>query len=117
MRAKDFKFDPESKGQQGNEDSLQKAVARFLDLNNEVWFHPPNGGLRNKVVAKKLKSQGVKSGVPDVVILSRRIVVELKTGYNKPTLSQLYWLNQFKAQGWKAYWVNSFDEFLELYET
>lgn len=117
MKAIDFKFDKASKGQSGKEDELQEAVANFLDLNNEDWFHPPNGGLRNKIVASKLKRQGVKSGIPDVILLSRKTVVELKVGYNKPSLKQLYWLDQFQKQGFKAYWVNSLDEFINLYNS
>src|SRR5690554_7178377 len=34
-------------------------------------WHTPNGGHRNVVVASKLKAQGVKRGVPDIVIVDR----------------------------------------------
>lgn len=32
----------------------------------ELIHHIPNGGERNKVVALKLKNQGVKKGIPDI---------------------------------------------------
>jgi VRR-NUC domain. len=31
-------------------------------------YHPPNGGSRHKLEAIKLKRQGVKKGVPDIVL-------------------------------------------------
>lgn len=115
MKALDFKFNPESKGQPGSEAALQRSVKSFLDFKGEVFFHTPNGGLRQKATAVKLKREGVKAGVPDVFILSLNAVVELKVGINKPTLAQLAWLNKFKQYGFAAYWVNSLDEFIELY--
>lgn len=52
------------------------------------WFrmqHPgveifaiPNGGARNKIVACKLKSEGVTPGVPDLFIPEWRIWIEMK---------------------------------------
>ena len=62
---------------------IQGAVAEFLDRalpSDAAWFHPPNGGHRHPVVAAKLKAQGVKPGVPDVVIIwrGRAIFIELK---------------------------------------
>ena len=40
--------------------------ARFPELR---WMHAiPNGGLRSKAQAGKLKAEGVKSGVPDVFL-------------------------------------------------
>lgn len=34
----------------------------------ELIYHVPNGGHRHKLVAMKLKQQGVKAGVPDLVL-------------------------------------------------
>lgn len=66
-----------------SEMQIQGAVAEFLDRAlpaDAAWFHPPNGGHRHPVVAAKLKAQGVKPGVPDVVIIwrGRAIFIELK---------------------------------------
>jgi hypothetical protein len=66
------------------EEQIQVAVAQYLDLKlpkSWRWFHPPNGGHRLKSVAGKLKAQGVKPGVPDVVVLRPNgapIWIELK---------------------------------------
>lgn len=34
----------------------------------EMLYHVPNGGRRHKAVALKLKQQGVKAGIPDLVL-------------------------------------------------
>ena len=42
------------------------AVFKYPELN--CMFAIPNGGLRNPVVARKLKAEGVKSGVSDIFL-------------------------------------------------
>lgn len=73
-----------------DEHTLQCAVARFLDLAlgplpDCLWFAVPNGGHRNKLTAAKLKAEGVKPGVADIIILwrGRFIAIELKKSANK----------------------------------
>jgi hypothetical protein len=34
----------------------------------KLMYHVPNGGHRHKLVATKLKAQGVKAGIPDLVL-------------------------------------------------
>jgi hypothetical protein len=68
------------------EEHLQEAVSEFLDAVSTyaktfVWFHCPNGGVRNKRVATKLKRHGVKRGIPDCILFcmdGRVISIELK---------------------------------------
>jgi len=38
----------------------------------------PNGGDRNKIVAKRLKDEGVNSGVPDLHVPGLRLWIEMK---------------------------------------
>lgn len=38
----------------------------------DVTYHPPNGGLRNRREAGRLKKQGVKAGVSDMVVMDAR---------------------------------------------
>ncbi len=52
-----------------NEHEIQKSIAQYLDLRGLCWWAVPNGGNRNMVTAKKLKAEGVKSGVPDITLL------------------------------------------------
>lgn len=68
-----------------SEEHLQIALANHLNAvelttKSLKWFHVPNGGKRNVVVAQKLKAQGVKRGVPDACILipGKVIFIELK---------------------------------------
>jgi hypothetical protein len=50
----------------------QAALMREIELRHpavfELIYHVPNGGHRHKAVAVKLKGQGVKAGVPDLVL-------------------------------------------------
>ena len=60
-------------------------------------YHIPNGGLRSKATAARLKAAGVKSGVPDLCFPVPRgnfhgLYIELKYGKNKTTLQQEEWL-------------------------
>ena len=99
------------------ESQFQECVAKLLDSLGLFWCHVPNGGLRNKRVAAQLKRQGVKPGVPDVLIFEpfkayvrapeqdlvlphSGCAIELKYGKNKPTFNQLEWLDQLSKNGW-----------------
>lgn len=49
----------------------QALLIKWFDLQYKdkfVLFAIPNGGIRNVVVAKKLKKEGVRSGVPDLFL-------------------------------------------------
>lgn len=50
----------------------QAALLREVELRYpeafKLIYHVPNGGHRHKLVAIKLKGQGVKAGVPDLVL-------------------------------------------------
>lgn len=72
-----------------------------------LMFAVPNGGLRNKLVAKKLKAEGVKSGVPDIFLAVPKdsyhgLFIEMKFGKNKATENQTKWLNNLWAQGYET---------------
>lgn len=48
--------------------SLMREVALRYPAAAKLIYHVPNGGHRHKLVAIKLKEQGVKAGVPDLVL-------------------------------------------------
>lgn len=78
-------------------------------------YHVPNGGLRNKRVAAKLKACGAKAGVPDVALPVARggyigLWIEMKHGYNKPTKEQRKWLDMLDAEGHKTAVCYSWEE-------
>jgi hypothetical protein len=104
---------------EGSEDEFQKSVAIYLNSKAALWFHPPNGGTRNIIEATKLKSMGVKAGVPDCLIFNRRrghagLAIELKVGYNKPSEKQLEFMERLIGQGWKCVVSHSLDEVCDL---
>ena len=55
----------------------------FVSWFRKTWpgvriFAIPNGGLRNKAVAQKLKAEGVSPGVPDLYIPAWKLWIEMK---------------------------------------
>lgn len=51
------------------EHKIQKAIIQYLEIRRICFWAVPNGGHRNIGVARKLKSEGVKAGVPDITII------------------------------------------------
>ncbi len=91
----------------------QAALFRWAALNTrkypelDMLLAIPNGGLRHIGVARKLKAEGVKAGVPDVCLPVPRgtnagLWIELKAGKNKPTPEQEGWLKRLREHGHRA---------------
>lgn len=81
------------------------ASCKYPDL--EWMYHIPNGGKRDIGTAKKLKAEGVKSGVPDICLPVPRsgfhgLYIEMKVGKNKTTDNQDRWLEVLSEQGYKT---------------
>jgi hypothetical protein len=79
----------------------------------------PNGGQRNTIVASKLKSEGVLSGVPDLHIPVAKqgfhgLYIEMKAGKNKPTNNQILIISKLKNEGYKCEICYSLDEFIGI---
>jgi hypothetical protein len=94
----------------GSEDDFQIAVARLLDASGLDWFHVPNGGKRNVREGAKFKRMGVKSGVPDIIIVNPTktgiyagLCIELKVGKNRMSDSQREWERIFIQSRWHYY--------------
>ncbi|WP_408596608.1 VRR-NUC domain-containing protein [Pseudomonas sp. PLMAX] len=76
----------------------------------DLIFHVPNGGHRVKAVAAKLKAQGVKAGIPDLVLPMARggffgLYIEFKaTPPNDAAISdsQHERIRKLNAQGYLA---------------
>jgi hypothetical protein len=95
----------------------QAVLAQYLDARGVLWFHPPNEGKRKAWIGAKMKTQGLKSGVPDVLIFERwydkdapteratgfGLAIELKrqAGGNA-SQAQYDWLVALQRRGWKA---------------
>lgn len=104
---------------QGKENDFQITVVRYLNSLNVLFAHPPNGGSRHKIEAVNLKRQGVKKGLPDLLIFEPKngyngLAIELKVGYNKPSKEQYIWLEELRVKGWVTHWTNSLDEAIDI---
>lgn len=95
------------------EETIQRKIAKHLDRIGVLWFHPPNGGKRGKAEAGAFKAQGVKAGVPDLIILEphgdpcphcgRRDFgagIEVKPPGRYPLKNQREWLEALTARSW-----------------
>jgi hypothetical protein len=72
----------------------------------EMMYAIPNGGMRNKVVAGKLKAEGVKAGVLDIFLPVARgeyhgLYIEMKKAIGGVvSAEQQWWINMLRAQGY-----------------
>lgn len=70
-----------------------------------MLYAVPNGGKRDKATAARLKSEGVKAGVPDIVLPVARngyhgFYIEMKVGKNTTSKEQVIWLTALAAEGY-----------------
>lgn len=76
----------------------------------KLLFAIPNGAFYGKMwtVAKKMKAEGLKSGVPDIMLpvacgRFHGLFIEMKSGKNKPSENQEWWFDVLRIAG---YFVN-----------
>lgn len=106
---------PEQMAKAGSEHAHQSALFCWAALPDnraqwpvlELMFAIPNGGERNKIVAAKLKAEGVKSGVLDIFLPVpckgyHGLFVEMKVGRNKPTPEQIDFGTKVERLGYKC---------------
>lgn len=96
------------------EETEQIILASWLDWNKVLYCHVPNGGYRHPVTANRFKAQGVKPGVPDVLIFDRPypvengkvhsgVAIELKRkdkSLSNLSVHQVKWLADLTERGW-----------------
>lgn len=97
-----------------SEHAEQVALFRWASFAEVRWpalalMHAiPNGGHRNKVVAARLKAEGVKRGVPDICLPFPRggfhgLYIELKTRvHGRPSQEQRWWIEILRRAGYRA---------------
>ena len=94
------------------EHRIQCAIAQYLKLvenshKNFTFFAVPNGGWRNRSVAAKLKDEGVRSGVSDLIIrdAGKTYLVEIKTATGRKSDTQREFEQNVRALGFEyAIW-------------
>lgn len=88
--------------------------ATFPEL--RLMFAIGNGGHRNLLVAKKMKAEGIKAGVPDLFLPVARhgfhgLFIEMKTEDHRPKREgskgglsdvQCEWIGDLRKQGYKV---------------
>ncbi len=94
-----------------HEEAEQAALFEWAAYQAGRWpelaylFHIPNGGLRNKATAARLKAAGVKPGVPDLFLPVTRgqsagLFIEMKYGTNKPSPEQQRYIDMLRREGY-----------------
>lgn len=89
----------------------QMALSRWLDLKRLLWCHVPNSGQHKVQYRAAMARQGLKRGVPDLLIFTppprvpgcRGVAIELKRLRGGTVSdSQRYWIEQLQAADWQA---------------
>jgi hypothetical protein len=134
---------PEKIAEQGSESAHQQALFCWAALNKpehpclEDMFAIPNGGYRNEREAARLKLEGVRAGVPDVMLPApverykvspfhttpdgrkvyipagewyHGLFIELKVDANKPSTEQKYRIKRLQDAGYCCIVVYSWSE-------
>jgi|SRR5665213_202961 len=94
---------PEDLARSGTEHGMQSALFYWAAQNIKQYpqlkwlFAIPNGGLRHPVTAARLKAEGVKSGVPDIMLpcvtmVYHGLFIEMKVGRNVASDEQTKYL-------------------------
>jgi len=99
----------------------QVAVIDYCAWARVPCFAIPNGGMRSKATAAKLKAEGVKAGVPDLFVPVARgkyhgLFIEMKFGKNRPTEKQREWLALLSRNGYAAICCHGSSEAIDAIE-
>ena len=103
-----------------NEESrIQRTCVKWFRLTyrepNYLIFAVPNGGNRNAITGIIMKGEGVRAGIPDLIITTRQKVlfVEMKSTKGKQNPNQIEVMNMLQSFGFDYAVCRSFDEFRE----
>lgn len=93
----------ESQEQQAVIEWAEWASAKFPCL--KLLYHIPNGGSRSRAEAGRFKSEGVKSGVPDLCLPAARhgyhgLYIEMKAVGGKVSDKQTAWMIALAGEGY-----------------
>lgn len=107
------------------EEQEQIRVAALLNRLGVIWCHVPNGGYRGKIAGSRLKSQGVKPGVPDILIFdsppskprAHGVAIELKRAKGgRVSKEQSQWLKDLQERGWVSLVCHGYERTVEAIE-
>ena len=94
-----------------SEHKEQCALIRWFDMQYKPhkgrMFATPNAGKRNMIAGARLKAEGMRAGVPDLMLPVARkgyngLFIELKTKTGRLQDNQRCWLDYLSEQGYLA---------------
>lgn len=111
--------------QQSHEHHVQVACVNWFRLQypelDGLLFAIPNGGQRNKIVAAKLKAEGVVAGVADMMLAvaskdANGLFIEMKTDRkgSRQSDKQKEWQAKVCQKGYLYKIARTLDEFMKL---
>jgi hypothetical protein len=98
------------------EAQLQKSVVEWLGVleaqRHLRFFAVPNGGQRHVLAGANLKKQGMRRGVPDLVVLvrGRTVFWELKSAKGTVRPEQAEWAEWLRANRYEYALIRSLDD-------
>ena len=107
-----------------SEHQTQVALIQWWDAQAQAWGHcdrclfaVPNGGMRNKITAAMLKQEGVRAGVPDLMLAIPTdrycgLFIEMKRAdrTSRPTKEQRTYRKLLQLYGYQSVVCYGFDE-------
>jgi len=100
-----------------SEHDEQVTFCQYLDFVHLTYFAVPNGSNKSMTARRKFKAEGLKAGVPDMVILiegGKTVFIEMKrkTG-GTVSKEQKQWLERLRVLGFDAYVCKGAKEAIE----
>lgn len=95
-----------------SEHASQVQVIDWWSVARHKWLLPeyalfavPNGGHRDVITGARLKSEGVRRGIPDLMLavvteVAPGLYLEMKAGKNKPSPEQVQVIDYLRRQGY-----------------
>ena len=95
----------------------QVAFCQYLDFVHLTYFAVPNGSNKSMTARNKFKAEGLKAGVPDIVILlegGKTVFIEMKRKKGGTvSKEQKEWLERLRVLGFDAYVCKGAKEAIE----
>lgn len=111
------------------ESQMQQSIIRWWGYKHKELgvSHPaflfaiPNGGSRSAITGSILKAEGVRAGIPDLMLavpneICKGLFIELKTPKGKPSADQITIMNLLENEGYQVRLCRSVDEAIKVIE-
>lgn len=107
-----------------NEHQLHSQIVKYLKLKKALFTSTMGGVYLTSWKQKSIMKKHYAKGIPDILIFEPQttqkpnqdgcnyyggLAIEVKIGYNKPTIHQTKWLNALDDRGWKSVVVYDFE--------